>query len=165
MWVTFLLGRVCRGRSVSRLQISTSKLAAPLAPQGPEGVWAKVSRNSGAQACATSFGCWMPGWPCSLGGVGEEPVLCEERGSACPPAWLSPGALRQREQDSDWLPSQIYLGRRQKAVVVEGGEGKICSSWRGSACVTFREHHRAGSYALLMSFCFARDELSLCFSG
>lgn len=83
-----------------------------------------MSQNHGAQACATSFGCWMPGRPCSLGGVGEEPVLCEERGSACPPARLSPGALRQREQASDWLPSPIYLGRRQQAAVVEGERGK-----------------------------------------
>lgn len=56
---------------------------------------AKVSYSSGAQVCATSFGCPLPGQPCSLGDVVEEPVLCEERFSAQPPALLSLGSLRK----------------------------------------------------------------------
>lgn len=135
VWVTFLLAWICRGRSrsVSRLQISPRH-------RDLKGDWAKVSWSPGAQACATSFGCWMPGWPCSWGGVGEEPLSV--RRGAVPGHQLSCPQELWGKGNKLKMASLPYLFREKTAICSNGGgEGKRCSSWRSSACVTCREHH------------------------
>lgn len=115
VWVPFLLGWVCRGRSVSKLQISTCR-ALLLLPQGPGGGLGSGSWSPAA--CATSFGSWMPGWPCSLGGVGEEP-LSVRRGAVPGHQPCCPQGSEEKGISFRWLLSLISLGRRQQSEVME----------------------------------------------
>lgn len=130
-WVTFLSGCKCRGRgrSVSRLQIGTSRLLL-LLPQGPGGglgkgllchlIWLLDA------SMALDFGrCWRRASVRRGAVPGHQP---------CCPQGLSG---RGNKLQAASLPNLF----REKTAICGNGERKRCYSWRSSACVTSREHH------------------------
>lgn len=67
--------------------------------------------------------------------------LCEERGSAWPPALLSP-RLWGKGNKLQMASLTDFFREKTATWGNGGGEERRCSSWRSSACVTCREHCR-----------------------